>query len=147
MAHSSRLAGSSRAYDALFEACNIAVVRSVEGLAGGCALLAGRTESSVKGDQRLVCVTTSGAGGALLCDFADEHGFALAGDETGEWSGKAAPIIAKIPARGRIRNPIDMGSLDPGWTELTQCVCRDRSRRLLRADGGLQPHRTAALDG
>ena len=119
MAHSSRLAGSSRAYDSLFEACNIAVARSVEGLAGGCALLAGRTENSVKGDQRLVCVTTSGAGGALLCDFADEHGFALAGDETGEWKGKAAPIIAKIPARGRIRNPIDMGSLDPGWTELT----------------------------
>lgn len=119
MAHSSRLAGSSRAYDSLFDACNIAVARSVEGLAGGCALLAGRTKSSVTGDQRLVCVTTSGAGGALLCDFADEHGFALAGNETGEWNGKAAPIIAKIPARGRIRNPIDMGSLDPGWTELT----------------------------
>ena len=119
MAHSSRLAGSSRAYDSLFDACNIAVARSVEGLAGGCALLAGSTKASVVGDQRLVCVTTSGAGGALLCDFADQHGFALAGDETGEWSGKAAPIIAKIPARGRIRNPIDMGSLDPGWTELT----------------------------
>src|SRR6185503_13950742 len=70
MAHSSRLAGSSRAYDSLFEVCNIAVARSVEGLAGGCALLASRTMGSVTGDQRLVCVTTSGAGGALLCDFA-----------------------------------------------------------------------------
>src|SRR4029077_15569096 len=45
-------------------------------------------------------------------------GFALAGDATGEWDGQAAAIISKLPNRGRIRNPIDMGSLDPGWTEL-----------------------------
>ncbi|MCC6888286.1 MAG: acetate--CoA ligase family protein [Hyphomicrobiales bacterium] len=118
LAHSSRLAGSARAYDALFDACNIATVRSVEGLAGGCALLAGRSASAAEGDQRLVCVTTSGAGGALLCDFAEEHGFLLAGDPAGEWEEPAASIINALPARGRIRNPIDMGSLDPGWLQL-----------------------------
>jgi acetate---CoA ligase (ADP-forming) len=119
MAHSSRLAGSARAYDALFEACNIAVARSVEGLAGGCALLAGRTARSVIGDQKLVCVTTSGAGGALLADFAAGHALPLAGDQTGEWDGTAAAIIGALPARGRIRNPIDMGSLDAAWLQLT----------------------------
>jgi acyl-CoA synthetase (NDP forming) len=118
LAHSSRLAGSSGAYDALFEACNIAVVRSVEGLAGGCALLAGRTPLSVQGDQRLVAVTTSGAGGALLADFADRHRLTLAGDAAGQWDGTAAATIAALPARGRIRNPIDLGSLDADWLQL-----------------------------
>jgi acyl-CoA synthetase (NDP forming) len=119
LAHSSRLAGSARAYDALFEACKIAVVRSVEGLAGGCALLSRRTDRSVSGDQRLVFVTTSGAGGALLADYAALHGMSLAGNSSGEWEGRSAPVIAALPARGRIRNPIDMGSLDPAWRQLT----------------------------
>ena len=51
MAHSSRLAGSARAYDALFDACSIATVRSVEALSGGCALLADRTPRAGAGDQ------------------------------------------------------------------------------------------------
>jgi acyl-CoA synthetase (NDP forming) len=119
LAHSSRLAGSARAYDALFDACKVAVVRSVEGLAGGCALLSRRTDRSVNGDQRLVFVTTSGAGGALLADYAAVHEISLAGNASGEWDGQAAPIIAALPARGRIRNPIDMGSLDPAWRQLT----------------------------
>ena len=118
LAHSSRLAGSSDAYDALFEACDIAIVRSVEGLAGGCALLAGRTPRSISGDQRLVAVTTSGAGGALLADFADRHRKTLVGDSTGQWVGTAAAIIGALPARGRIRNPIDLGSLDVAWRQL-----------------------------
>ena len=118
LAHSSRLAGSGRAYDALFDACNIAIVRSVEGLAGGCALLTGRTAQSTVGDQRLVCVTTSGAGGALLADFASDHALPLAGDASGEWEGQAAPIIRALPARGRVRNPVDMGSLDHDWKGL-----------------------------
>lgn len=119
MAHSSRLAGSARAYDALFDACGIAVVRSVEGLSGGCALLADRTLRAVNGDQRLLCVTTSGAGGALLADFAAEKELPLAGDKIGEWEGAAASFIGTLPARGRIRNPIDMGSLDAAWLQLT----------------------------
>jgi acyl-CoA synthetase (NDP forming) len=118
LAHSSRLAGSSGAYDALFEACDIAIVRSVEGLAGGCALLAARTARSIQGDQRLIAVTTSGAGGALLADFADRHRMQLAGDATGQWIGTAAATIGALPARGRIRNPIDLGSLDVAWRQL-----------------------------
>ena len=115
LAHSSRLAGSSRAYDALFDSCRIAAVRSVEALAGGCALLSTRPPRSMTGDQRLICVSTSGAGGALLADFADEHGLRFAGDSTGEWQGPAAEKIGAMPARGRIRNPVDLGSLDADW--------------------------------
>ncbi len=119
MAHSSRLAGSARAYDALFDACSIATVRSVEALSGGCALLADRTPRAGAGDQTLVCVTTSGAGGALLADFAAEKKIKLAGDKAGEWQDGASSIIGALPARGRIRNPIDMGSLDAEWLQLS----------------------------
>ena len=118
MAHSSRLAGRARAYDALFAACGIATVRSVEALAGGCALLAGRSARSVQGDQHLVCVSSSGAGGSLLADFAAERGLPLAGDWLGEWEGEARASIAQLAVRGRLRNPIDTGSLGGGWSQI-----------------------------
>src|SRR5262249_19395532 len=41
VAHSSRLAGSARAYAALLRECGIVTVRSIEALAGACALFAG----------------------------------------------------------------------------------------------------------
>jgi acetate---CoA ligase (ADP-forming) len=120
LAHSSRLAGSARAFDALMQAAGIASVRSVEALAGGCAVLAdrprGRDLSQI--DQRLTCTTTSGAGGALMADFAAERGIAMAGDATGEWQGSAAARIAELPLSGRVRNPIDTGSLRGDWSRL-----------------------------
>ncbi len=117
-AHSSRLAGRARAYDALFDASGIATVRSVEALAGGAALLAARTARSVAGAQRLVCITTSGAGGALLADFAAERALPLAGDEAGEWPGPLGAAIRAQPSRGRLRNPIDTGSLGRDWSQI-----------------------------
>ena len=117
-AHSSRLAGNARAYDALFASCGVANVRSVEALAGGCALLTGRTERAVRGDPKLICVTSSGAGGTLLADFAAATGLALAGDAEGEWQNDAARKIAALPNRGRMRNPIDTGSFAKGWSQL-----------------------------
>ena len=42
IAHSSRLAGSARAYAALLRECGIATVPSIEALAGACALLVAR---------------------------------------------------------------------------------------------------------
>ena len=118
MAHSSRLAGRARAYDALFAACGIATVGSVEALAGGCAVLAGRTAPVQAGAQGLVCVTTSGAGGALLADAAAQRGLALEGDGTGEWQGAVGAAIRALPSRGRLRNPIDTGSFGGGWAQL-----------------------------
>lgn len=120
LAHSSRLAGSARAYDAFFHACGIAGVRSVEALAGGCAVLAARAQETVHSDRRLVCVASSGAGGAVTVDFAAERGIPLAGDGTGEWAGPIASAIAAIPTPARIRNPIDLGSIGGDWSRLSE---------------------------
>lgn len=108
LAHSSRLAGSARAYQALFQDAGVASVLTVEALAGACALLAAKHEFS---DQRLVCVTTSGAGGAILADFAAERCMPLAGKGKGLWEDAAAGEFAGLPTVAAIRNPIDMGSL------------------------------------
>ena len=115
LAHSSRLAGGARAYDALFSACGVASVRSIEALAATCALLARYPERAA--DPRLICVTTSGAGGALLADHAAERGFVLAGDAIGEWQGEAGAAIAAMDSRGHLRNPLDVGAL-ADWPDL-----------------------------
>jgi acyl-CoA synthetase (NDP forming) len=130
LAHSSRLAGGARAYDALFAACGVAGVRSVEALAATCALLARYPDQPA--DPRLICVTTSGAGGAILADHAAERGFALAGDATGEWEGEAGLAIAAMEARGHLRNPLDVGSL-ADWPDLA------RIYQLLERDGLVGP--------
>ena len=130
LAHSSRLAGGARAYDALFAACGTASVRSVEALAAACALLARYPESGA--EARLICVTTSGAGGALLADHAADRGFALAGDATGEWQGEAGAAIARMDSRGHLRNPLDVGALAE-WSDL------DRIYELLERDGLFGP--------
>lgn len=122
LAHSSRLAGKARAFDALFHASGIASVRSIEALASGCALLARRDSRATVGDQSLVCVTTSGAGGALLADHAAERGIILAGNAQGEWEGAAAERIAAIPRSGHLRNPIDLGSLTAHWHRATDVM-------------------------
>ena len=130
LAHSSRLAGGARAYEALFAACGVASVRSVEALAATCALLARQPERPA--DARLVCITTSGAGGALLADYAAERNLPLAGDASGEWEGEAGAAIARLPARGHLRNPIDAGSLAE-WGDL------DAILQILEIDGLVGP--------
>jgi acetate---CoA ligase (ADP-forming) len=130
LAHSSRLAGGVRAYEALFAACGVASVRSVEALAATCALLARQPEQPA--DARLVCITTSGAGGALLADHAAERNLPLAGDASGEWEGAAGAAIARLPARGHLRNPIDAGSL-AAWGDL------DAILQMLERDGLVGP--------
>lgn len=115
LAHSSRLAGSARAYEALFREAGVASVGTVEALAGGCALLSSKNRTE---DKRLVCVSTSGAGGAILADFAGERGMPLAGQRNGDWEEAVAAQIADMPTLGRVRNPIDMGALVPDWSQL-----------------------------
>ncbi len=108
LAHSSRLAGSSRAWDALLQACGFASVRTVEALAGACALLERAPVAAAA--ERLLCVTTSGAGGALLADFAAERGLAMA-PQWDTTDSHAARTIAALPSAAPVRHPIDMGSL------------------------------------
>ncbi len=130
LAHSSRLAGGARAYEALFAACGVASVRSVEALAAACALLARWPGHPV--DPRVICVTTSGAGGAIIADHAAERGFVLAGSPAGEWEGDVSAAVARLNARGRVRNPIDLGSL-VDWADL------DAIYQVLEADGCVGP--------
>lgn len=111
LAHSTRLAGNAKAYDALFETCRVACVPTVEALAGGCALLAQRTATTLEGDQRMVCVSSSGAGAAMLADLAETRSIPLAVDAQGCWEEPAASMIAAIKTKGRVNNPIDTGSL------------------------------------
>lgn len=116
LAHSSRLAGASRAYDALMRECDVAAVTTGEALAGGCALLSLTSDINQSQDERIVIVTTSGAGGALVADVATERGLQLAGDR-GEWDEQTAAALARITTSARIRNPIDLGSVGD-WGKL-----------------------------
>jgi acyl-CoA synthetase (NDP forming) len=111
VAHSSRLAGEARAYDALFRLCNVACVPTIEALAGGCTVLAGRSSDRLTEDQRLTCIANSGAGAALLADFADRYQIPLVGDEQGNWQEPIAGYIAQVKTRAQIRHPIDTGNL------------------------------------
>jgi acyl-CoA synthetase (NDP forming) len=132
LAHSSRLAGTARAYDALFSAGAIASVHSVEALAAGCALLAQRSPSPAVEDRRLICVASSGAGGALLADFAAERGMELAGSKHGEWEGRSHAKLASLFPRKNIRHPIDLGTLGD-WADLSKVY------ETLEADGFVGP--------
>ena len=128
LAHSSRLAGSARAYEALFREAGVATVPTVEALAGGCALLAAKARSQ---DKRIVCFTTSGAGGAILADFAAERGMPLAGRK-GSWEDAVHAEFSALKTLGPLRNPIDMGSVGGGDWSLTPTLFEILERNGLR---------------
>jgi acyl-CoA synthetase (NDP forming) len=118
MAHSTRLAGSARAYDSLLAEEGVAVVRSLEALIGGCALLSGRGAIAPGEDQRLICTATSGAGGTMLADWAADLGIPLAGDAHGAWEEPVASAIAAVPDIKPTRNPIDNSLTAGDWGRL-----------------------------
>ncbi len=117
VAHSTRLAGSARAYDALFEECRVASVPSVEALAGGCALLLAKKTAAVKAKsstvrgRALICIATTGGGSSLLADYAESWAMPLAGEPGGAWGGKVADYINSIDTAGLVRNPLDSSTL------------------------------------
>jgi len=110
-AHSSRLAGSARAFDALFEEYGIASVPTVEALAGACAVLMATRPGARPADPALVCVTTTGGGASMVADFAAARGLKLAGNPDGTWGGRVGALIASYKDVGVVRNPTDTGSL------------------------------------
>jgi acyl-CoA synthetase (NDP forming) len=110
LAHSSRLAGGSRAYAALLREAGVAAAQTVEGMAAGCAVLSAQRGARANAGDPLIVVTTSGAGGALVADVASDRGLRLAGDD-GEWPEPVASALRALGTAARIRNPIDMGTL------------------------------------
>ena len=117
IAHSSRLAGSFRAYEALLHDCGIPIVRSIETLAAVCTLASDKRALKLDGDIGLIGVSGSGGGCSLMADHAAERGIALAGDGDGAWTGHTAEVIAGFSGIGLVRNPIDGGNLH-GWDKL-----------------------------
>jgi acyl-CoA synthetase (NDP forming) len=111
VAHSSRLAGSARAFDAFFREEGIASVPTVEAMAGACAVLLATRPGTRSHDTSLVCVTTTGGGASLIADFCAERGLKLAGNPDGSWSGTVSRLIASYRDVGIIGNPTDTGSL------------------------------------
>ncbi len=117
MAHSRRMAGQARTYDALFDAAGVASVATIEALAGTCALLAQaaarpQAERALAAkDDRWIAVTTSGAGGAILADMTTVRGMVLAGQADGHWPPEVESRLAALPTSAPILNPIDTGSL------------------------------------
>lgn len=107
-AHSSRLAGSARAYDASFRAYGIASVPTIEALAGACAVLLATRERAK--DPSLVCISTTGGGASLLADFAEARKLTLAGNPDGSWGGGVAAAVARMKNIGIVRNPTDTGA-------------------------------------
>jgi acetate---CoA ligase (ADP-forming) len=100
VAHSSRLAGDDASYRALFAACGVATVKTLEGLMTAAALLDryGRCPGA------LGSLSTSGAGASLIADRCDALGVELAV--------LAPETYAAIDSQkmfSRIGNPLDMG--------------------------------------
>jgi acyl-CoA synthetase (NDP forming) len=110
-AHSSRLAGSARAFDAFFREYGIASVPTVEAMAGACAVLLATKPGTRPADSSLVCVTSTGGGASMIADFAADRGLTLAGNPDGSWGGRVGELIATFGDVGMIRNPTDTGSL------------------------------------
>ena len=128
IAHSSRLAGSFRAYEALLRDCGIPIVRSIETLAAVCTLASDKRALKLDGDIRLIGVSGSGGGCSLMADHAAERGIGLAGDGDGAWTGETAQVIGGYSGTGLVRNPIDGGNLH-GWDKLPELIAameRDR---------------------
>ncbi len=111
LAHATRLAGDGRAYDALFTLTGVATVPSIEAFSAGCALLAGRSAASMVGDQRLVCVSSSGAGAAMLADLAEARGIPMAVGPDGNWDEPVAKALGAVKTNQITHNPLDTGSL------------------------------------
>jgi succinyl-CoA synthetase alpha subunit len=100
VAHSSRLAGDGAAYRALFRACGVATVASLEGFMTAAALL----DKYGRRPGKLGALSTSGAGASLIADRAEALGVPLAPLAPG--------TFAAIDSRkmfSRIGNPLDMG--------------------------------------
>jgi acetate---CoA ligase (ADP-forming) len=100
VAHSSRLAGDSAAYNALFQASGVAVASSLEGFMTASAMLNkyGRRRG------RLGAMSTSGAGASLIADRCAALHVALS-----EFAPETHQRIDDQRKFSRIGNPLDLG--------------------------------------
>ena len=100
IAHSSRLAGDARSYQALMEASGVTVVHTLEGLMTAAALLSkyGRRPG------KLGAMSTSGAGASLIADRCEALGVPLA-----PLTEESRATLDRHKMFSRIGNPLDLG--------------------------------------
>lgn len=100
VAHSSRLAGDSAAYSALFKASGVAVASSLEGFMTASAML----DKYGRRRGRLGAMSTSGAGASLIADRCAALDVPLA-----EFAPETHGRIDEQRRFSRIGNPLDLG--------------------------------------
>jgi acyl-CoA synthetase (NDP forming) len=104
-AHSSRLAGNARAYEALFAAAGVGLVDSLEALALFARFARSVAPAWRPAGRRLGVVTASGAGGTLVVDAASRAGFSVA-----ELSNESRTRLRAHNADAIVFNPLDVAS-------------------------------------
>lgn len=104
-AHSSRLAGSARSYEALFAQLGVASVNTPEALVAAAALAA-RSESATAVGSSLGVITYSGAASSIAADSAAASGVPLA-----TFAIKTMATLGAVPRSAPITNPLDIGGV------------------------------------
>ncbi len=105
-AHSSRLAGSARAYRALLDAAGVAQVSSVEGLVAFARLVLTCPPRWQPRGFGVGVLTASGGGGTLIADAAVGQGLEIAA-----LSGTATRALTAIKGSPGLLNPLDVTSV------------------------------------
>lgn len=126
-AHSSRLAGSARSYQALFDQLGIASATTPEGLIAAAALGARFPEpASERGD--LAVLTYSGAASSITADNASRVGLRLA-----EYRPQTMARLERVPRTAPITNPLDIGGIGgvEFVGEVTDAIASDSGVRAL----------------
>ena len=108
-AHSSRMAGTQAAYEAVFTAEGVVSVPTLETLALAAALLAGGRSPRHPG---VAAFSTSGAGGILLADILGMRGVPLS-----QLSAETRETMAPLAGFARVMNPFDIGAAGPATIE------------------------------
>jgi len=104
VAHSSRLAGSSAAYQAWLEDAGVPVIRTIEGIAGMAAIVEHSPVEARSG--ALGVITFSGGGSALVVDTASDLGLPIAEVD----GGTVERLQSYLTRPGVVMNPLDMGA-------------------------------------
>ncbi|QHE86458.1 acetate--CoA ligase family protein [Hydrogenophaga sp. BPS33] len=105
-AHSSRLAGSARAYRALLDAAGVAQVSSVEALVAFSRLALTHPSGWQPRGVGLGVLTASGGGGTLIADAVVGHGLEVAALDRA-----TANALTAIKGSPGLTNPLDVTSI------------------------------------
>ena len=105
LAHSSRLAGSSRSYRALLAECRVFQTPTLESLVGTCAVL---SKYRVDPPLNLIGISTSGAGCAVMADNAERYGVRFP-----PLSPETVGVMDQRKGFATPMNPYDVGASGP----------------------------------